>query len=92
MISWVRFKHRIAAPAPPTGTLRVGDVARRYGINPSVVYYWIEFGVITVQRRKPGVPYTITITDDADRDLRDRIAKSSRIKPLFPNASARGAV
>ena len=92
MIRWVRFKHRIAAPARPTGTLRVNDVARRYGINPSVVYYWIEIGVIAAQRRKPGVPYAITITDDADRDLRERIANSSRIKPSFQNATARGAV
>jgi DNA invertase Pin-like site-specific DNA recombinase len=92
MIRWVRFKHRIAAPARPAGTLRVNDVARRYGINPSVVYYWIEIGVIAAQRRKPGVPYAITITDDTDRVLRERIANSSRIKPSFQNDTERGAV
>jgi len=92
MISWVRFKHRIAGPARPAGALSVANIAQRYGINPSVVYYWIEIGVIAAQRRKPGVPYAITITDDADRDLRERIANSSRIKPSFQNATARGAV
>ena len=92
MIQWVRFKHRIAAPMRPAGTLSVGDVARRYGINPTVVYYWIETGIIDARRRKPGVPYAITITDDTDRDLRERIARSSRIKQSFQNATAEGAV
>ena len=88
----MRFKHSIAGPARPAGTLRVDDVARRYGINPSVVYYWIETGVIAAQRRKLGVPYAITINDETDRELRERIANSSRIKPSFQNATARGAV
>ena len=92
MISWVRFKHRIAGPARPAGTLSVVDIAQRYGINPSVVYYWIETGVITAKRRKPGVPYDITMTDAMDRDLRARVAKSARIKPSSQNTTARGAV
>ena len=92
MISWVRFKYSIARPARPAGTLSVADIAQRYGINPSVVYYWIETGVIDVQRRKPGVPYAITITDEADRDLRERITRSSHIRPLSQEPTARGAV
>jgi hypothetical protein len=39
MISWVRFKHRIPGPARPCGTLSVGEVAQRFGVKPSVVYY-----------------------------------------------------
>ncbi len=92
MIQWVRFKHAIPALAPPTGTLSVRDIAQRYGINPSVIYYWIETGVIDAQRRKPGVPYAITLTDDADRDLRERIANSSRIKPSSRSVTVKGAV
>lgn len=92
MISWVRFKHRVRGPARPAGTLSVAAIAQRYGINPSVVYYWIETRVIIAKRRKPGVPYDITITDDLDRELRARIAGSSRITPSSPNTTARGAV
>ena len=79
-------------PARPAGTLRVNDVARRYGINPSVVYYWIEIGVIAAQRRKPGVPYDITMTNELDHDLRKRISASTRIKPLSRNVTERGAI
>jgi hypothetical protein len=28
-----------------------------------VVYYWIDRGLITAQRKKPGLPYAITLTD-----------------------------
>jgi DNA invertase Pin-like site-specific DNA recombinase len=92
MISWVRFKYSIAGPARPAGALSVANIAQRYGINPSVVYYWIETGVIDAQRRRPGVPYAITITDEVDRDLRERITRSSRIRPLSQEPTARGAV
>lgn len=91
MISWIRFKHRIAGPAPAAGTLSIGEIAQRYDINPSVVYYWIETGVIAAKRRNQGVPYAIIITDDLDRDLRERIARSVRIMPSSSRA-AKGAV
>ena len=92
MISWIRFKHRIPGPARAAGTLSVADLAARYGINASVVYYWIEAGIITVKRRNRGVPYAITLTDEMDRDLRARVAKSVRIKPSSSNATTKGAI
>jgi hypothetical protein len=45
-----------------------------------VVYYWIERGHVSAHQRKPGVPYAITITDTIDRQLRDWVATSSRIR------------
>jgi DNA invertase Pin-like site-specific DNA recombinase len=92
MISWVRFKHHIAGPARPADGLGVAEVARRYDVRPSVVYYWIETGVIDATRRKPGLPYAITITDEMDASLRVRVAASSRIKPPVSNPTAGGAV
>jgi MerR-like DNA binding protein len=91
MISWVRFKHHIPGPARPSG-MTVGEVAQRFGVKPSVVYYWIETGVIKAKRRKPGLPYGITLTDETDRDLRERVAKSTRIKTSSRNSTGQGAV
>jgi hypothetical protein len=79
MISWIRFKHRIPGPSRPAGTLTVNQVCERYGVSMHVVYYWIERGHISAQRRKPGLPYAITIADTTDRALRERVATSSRI-------------
>ena len=92
MISWVRFKHRIPGPARPCGTLSVGEVAQRFGVKPSVVYYWIETGIIEAKRRKPGTPYAIAIIDETDRDLRERVARSTRIKTSSRNSTGQGAV
>jgi hypothetical protein len=79
MISWIRYKHRISGPSRPAGTLTVNEVCERYGVSMHVVYYWIERGYITAQQRKPGAPYAITISDPADRELREWIATSPRI-------------
>jgi DNA invertase Pin-like site-specific DNA recombinase len=79
MISWIRFKHRIAGPSRPLGTLTVKQVCERYGVSMHVVYYWIERGHVSAQQRKPGWPYAVTITDTEDRELREWVATSSRI-------------
>jgi DNA invertase Pin-like site-specific DNA recombinase len=79
MISWIRFKHRISGPSRPAGTLSVNEVCERYGVSMHVVYYWIERGHISAQRRKPGLPYAITITDTTDRALREWVATSSHM-------------
>src|SRR5215467_856148 len=79
MISWIRFKHRIAGPSRPPGTLTVKQVCERYGVSMHVVYYWIERGYVSAQQRKPGGPYAVTIDDTTDRELREWVANSSRI-------------
>ena len=56
MIRWIRYKHRIPGPSLPTGTFSVSQVRKRYGVSMWVVYYWIDRGLITAQRRKPGLP------------------------------------
>jgi hypothetical protein len=69
MIRWIRYKHRIPGPSLPAGTFSVSQVRKRYGVSMWVVYYWIDRGLITAQRRKPGLPYAITLTDATDHRL-----------------------
>jgi len=80
MITWIRYKHRISGPSRPVGTLTVKEVCERYGVSIHVVYYWIERGQITAEQRKPGTSYAITIGDTTDRELREWVATSSRIR------------
>jgi hypothetical protein len=61
-------------------------------VKPSVVYYWIETGIIEAKRRKPGTPYAMIITDETDRGLCERIARSTRIKTSSRNTTEQGAV
>ena len=92
MISWIRFKHRIPGPSRSPGTLSVADVRERYGVSHWVVYDWIDKGVITAHRRKPGLPYAITITDETDRKLRDLVANSARIASSSQTRTEQGAL
>ncbi|MEJ2229400.1 MAG: recombinase family protein [Alphaproteobacteria bacterium] len=92
MISWIRFKHRIPRPSLPDGTLSVTQVRKRYGVSMWVVYDWIEKGLIAASKRKSGLPYAITITDETDRELRKRVANSSRIVQSSPTRTEQGAL
>jgi len=85
MIRWIRHKHRIPGPSLPAGTFSVSQVRTRYGVSMWVVYYWIDRGLITAQRRKPGLPYAITLTDATDQRLRDLVANSARLASPSPN-------
>jgi len=92
MINWVRFKHRVPGPSRPTGTLSVAQVRQRYGVSPWVVYDWIEKGLVTAHRRKPGLPYAITLTDETDRELRNLVANSTRMTSSSPTRTEQGAL
>jgi hypothetical protein len=87
MIRWIRHRHHIPSPPLPTDTFNVKQVRERYGVSMWVVYYWIDRGLITAHKRKPGLPYVITITDETDHRLREWVANSPRIAvpPLNPN-------
>ena len=84
MIRWIRYKHRIFGPSLPEGTLNVRQVRERYGVSMWVVYYWIERGLIDARRRKPGLPYAITISDKTDRTLRNWVANSGHLPSSSP--------
>src|SRR6266853_3784410 len=79
MIRWIRYKHRIPSPPLPARTFSVNQVRERYGVSLWVVYYWIDRGLVTAHRKKPGLPYAITLTDAIDHRLLDWVANSPRI-------------
>ena len=87
MIRWIRYKHRIPGPPLPARTFSVNQVRERYGVSLWVVYYWIDRGLVTAHRKKPGLPYAITLTDATDHRLRDWVANSPRIASPSPNPS-----
>ena len=80
MVRWIRYKHRIPTPDfQHPGERSVRDVADELGVSRSVVYYWIDRGVITARRRNHGSPYWITFDDDTKEALRTWVRNSSRI-------------
>ena len=80
MVRWIRYKHRISAPDfQRPGERSVRQVADELGVSRSVVYYWIDRGVIAARRRNHGSPYWITFDDDTKEALRTWVRNSSRL-------------
>jgi hypothetical protein len=59
--------------------LELAKVAERFEVNPNVVYYWIEHGVIQARRLNSGTPYWITVSETAEQKLRDWVRNSRKI-------------
>lgn len=82
MIAWIRYRHRIPSPQlkrPEEQT--VGQVAAKFGVNPSVVYSWIGREIVAARRKNRGSPYWITLDSEKEAELSAWIRDSSRIKP-----------
>jgi len=88
MIKWLRYKHRIAAPRPPEGTLNVRQVCERYGVSLSVVHYWINREIVSAIQHKPNAPYAITIDKNVDQRLRRWVTNSSHLHSRCLSSSA----
>ena len=81
MIKWIRHAYKIpAAQLRHPDELTVHQLAERFAVNPNVVYYWIEHGVIQARRLNSGAPYWITVREGDEQKLRDWIRSSRKIK------------
>jgi DNA invertase Pin-like site-specific DNA recombinase len=87
-VKWLRYKHRIAAPPPPKGTLNVRQVRERYGVSLWVVHYWINRGIVSAVQRKPNAPYAITIDNEVNQRLQQWVANSTHLHPSSPPLTA----
>jgi excisionase family DNA binding protein len=90
IIRWIRFRHRI----PPAvlrrpDELTVAQVAKRFGVSPGVVYYWIERGHLQARKVNAGSPYWITINESEEQKLQDWVRNSERIRIASPQPTFR---
>jgi len=79
-VSWIRYRHEI----PPVekkrpDELTVKDVAKRFGVSRTVVYYWIDHKIIPARRLNQGSPYWITIDQQTATKLETWVRESPRI-------------
>jgi DNA invertase Pin-like site-specific DNA recombinase len=94
IVSWIRYRYDIAPPClRGLGELTVNEVADRFGVRPSVVYYWIAHGHLAVHQSETGKPYWITLDAEKETKLRAWVANSNRIKrSQTQNPTAPGAI
>ena len=55
-------------------------VAARLGVQPGVVYYWANRGMIESRRLNNGAPLWITINETKYEELRDRVSRSKKMR------------
>jgi DNA invertase Pin-like site-specific DNA recombinase len=80
-VRWIRYRYGIpAVQLKRTDELTVAQLAKRFGVSPGVVYYWINRKVITARQIKPNTPYWITIDKAKERELRAWVRNSARMK------------
>jgi len=83
MISGIRYKYGIPSPQLKRPTeLTVKEVAQKFGISRGVVYYWIQNGYLEARRIQDGYPYWITLSSEMEKELRDRINVSDKLKHI----------
>ena len=81
IIQWIRKCHVIPpAVLRKPEELTVQQVAQYFGTSDSVVYYWIERGLIPARRLHAGMPYWITLDKADEQKLRDWVRNSPRIQ------------
>ncbi len=79
-VSWIRYKHEIPpAEKKRPDELTVKEVAKRFGVNQTVVYYWIDRKIIPARRLNQGSPYWITIDQSTATELERWVRESPRI-------------
>ena len=79
-IQWMRYAYhidRLQLLAP--GELSVKQVAARLGIAPDALYFWISQGQVAVRRTAKG-RLCVRFTSELEQTLRQRIAKSNRLR------------
>src|SRR6266568_5032926 len=80
IVQWIRGCYQIPrAVLKRPEELSVQQVAKEFGVGPSVVYYWIERHLIQARRINNRSPYWITLNASDEPKLRDRVRNSSRI-------------
>lgn len=93
MIQWIRYRYQIPkVTLARLGELTVAQVAKRFGVSPNVVYYWIDRSVIRARRLNAGAPYWITLDEADEQKLRDWVRNSCRIHAASSTALEKGAL
>jgi DNA invertase Pin-like site-specific DNA recombinase len=81
MIKWIRYRYKIpAAKLKDPDELTVQQVAEHFGVNPNVVYYWIQHGVIQARRLDSGTMYWIKVSETDEQKLQDWVRNSRKIQ------------
>ena len=86
MIKWIRYRYAIPSVClKRPEELTVQQLADRLAVSIHFVHYWIKHGVIEARQLDGRGPLWITITDQQEQELHDRVRKSAHLKNHHSN-------
>jgi DNA invertase Pin-like site-specific DNA recombinase len=89
IIQWIRFKHRISKTTfKRPGELTVKEMAKKFAVSPSVVYYWINRNVIKTRRLNQKSAHWISLDAQKEKELFQWVRDSVRIKKTTQHSYA----
>ena len=81
MIKWIRSRYAIPSVClKRPEELTVRQLADRLAVSIHFVHYWIKHAVIEARQLDGRGPLWITITDQQEQELHDRVRKSAHLK------------
>jgi DNA invertase Pin-like site-specific DNA recombinase len=81
MIKWIRYRYAIPSVClKRPEELTVRQLADRLAVSIHFVHYWIKHGVIDARQLDGRGPWWITITDQQEQELHDRVRESAHLK------------
>ena len=78
-IKWIRYAHKIPPFTEKKG-LSVKEMAAKFGVATSTVYYWIEHGMVTAKKVAPRNAYDIELDDRKCDELNNFIQNSNYLR------------
>jgi DNA invertase Pin-like site-specific DNA recombinase len=88
MIRWIRAKHQVPGFSDKQpGELTVQELSAKFGVSQHVAYYWLERGIVTGRRRRPGGIIWIALSVEKEQELAAWVKRSKRICPIEPKQS-----
>jgi len=81
-IKWIRYSHKIQGLSAQRKGLSVKEVAERFNVEPGVVYYWLNHGILDAKKAAPGWPWDIQLNEEKEAELRERVQKSGHLAKI----------
>jgi len=81
-IKWIRYLHNIPGLFTHRKGLSVKEVAVQFNVQPGVVYYWINHGILNAKKAAPGWPWDIQMDDNKEAELREWVQRSGHLAKM----------
>jgi DNA invertase Pin-like site-specific DNA recombinase/transposase-like protein len=79
-VKWIRYLHNIPPFTTEKKGLTVKEMAAKFGVGTSTVYYWIEHGIVSANKTAPRNAYDIELDDRKCAELISLVQNSKHLK------------